>query len=232
MTNPLISKYFNNWLIKTNEFVAVQSKCVFCIHAYVFMNEHLGCMQYILHVYVKNRQSKNNRVKPGSLYQLNKSQSRCWVHLYRCKQSSCAQLAVSKLLWDLYCRNALAGNSSLSFILFVCVKFPLWPHPFSHPVPGFVHPSMGTLCQCWLHPGDCNHIRAGPNCHWGAFSPPICISPICWRSPWRAVFSIAQASKKTLMLHLISSDHSWPRMATREEERERGNELRLREAVS
>lgn len=61
--------------------------------------------------------------------------SRCQPHLYRSKQSSCAQLAVSKLLGDLYRRNALAGNSSLSFILFVCVKFPLWPHPFSHPVP-------------------------------------------------------------------------------------------------
>lgn len=140
-----------------------------------------------------------------------------WSHsrlcLYWCTHSSHAQLAVSKLLWDLYCRNALAGNSSLSFILFVCVKFPLWLHPFSHPVPGFVHPSMGALCQCWLHPGGCNHIRAGPECHRGAFSPPICISPICWRGPWRVVFSIAQASKKTLMLHLISSEHSWPRMA-------------------
>lgn len=81
----------------------------------------------------------------------------------------CAQLAVSKLLWDLYCRNALAGNSSLSFILFVCVKFPLWPHPFSHPVPGFVHPSMGALCQCWLHPGGCNHIRARARLPPGSF---------------------------------------------------------------
>jgi len=65
------------------------------------------------------------------------------VHLDRCKHFSSAQIAVGKLLWDLYCRNALAGNSSLSFILFVCVKFPLWPHPFSHLVPRFVHPSMG-----------------------------------------------------------------------------------------
>lgn len=45
-----------------------------------------------------------------------------------------------------------ASNSSLSFILFVCVKFPLCPHPFSHPVACFVHPSIPSLCQCWLHP--------------------------------------------------------------------------------
>lgn len=49
----------------------------------------------------------------------------------RCTHS-CAQLAVSKLLWDLYCRNALVGNSSLSFIFFVCIKFPTLPPIHSH----------------------------------------------------------------------------------------------------
>lgn len=94
------------------------------------------------------------------------------------------------------CWNTLAGNSSLSFILFVCVKFPLCPHPFSHPVPSFVHPSIHTLCQCWLHPGSHNHIPARllPP---GSFSPPICVSLLCWRRPCRLSLSIAQASKTT-----------------------------------
>lgn len=39
-------------------------------------------------------------------------------------------------------RQTWAGNSSLSFILFVCVKIPLCPHPFSHPVPALsIHQS-------------------------------------------------------------------------------------------
>lgn len=52
------------------------------------------------------------------------------------------QVAVSKLLWEL--RAAILQQAiPLSFILFVCVKFPLCPHPFSHPVASsFVHPSI------------------------------------------------------------------------------------------
>lgn len=167
-----------------------------------------------LHFTWKRGWSWNNCMKSSERYQAPESHPVVRGSLYWCTRS-CAQLAVSKLLWDLYCRNALVGNSSPSFIFFVCVTFPLCPHPFSHPVPRFVHPSMDALCQCWLHPGGCNHIWTGSKCHQGAFSPPICISPICWQGPWRAAFSIAQASKKkkgkktTLMLHLISPDHSW-----------------------
>lgn len=161
---------------------------------------------------LKKGQSWNNCMKLSELYQPPESHPVVRGSLYWCTHS-CAQLAVSKLLWDLYCRNALVGNSSLSFIFFVCVKFPLCPHPFLHPVSCFVHPSMDALCQCWLHPGGCNHIWTGSKCHQGAFSTPICISPICWQGPWWAVFSIAQASKKkkktTLMLHLICPDHYW-----------------------
>lgn len=69
-----------------------------------------------------------------------------------------------------------AGNSSLSFILFVCVKFPLCPHPFSHPVPCFVHPSIPSLCQCWLHPSSHNHIVAIARPR-GTSPPPKCLQP-------------------------------------------------------
>lgn len=92
------------------------------------------------------------------------------------EKSSCVLLAVSKLLVGSNCRNTLAGNSSLSFILFVCVKFPLCPHPSSHPFPSSVHPSIHTLCQYWLHPGSHNHIPAIPKRHRGAIRLPS-VSP-------------------------------------------------------
>lgn len=143
----------------------------------------------------KNGKFWNNCMKLSELYQLPKSHpvvrgsTRWGTH-------SCAQLAVSKLLWDLYCRNALVGNSSPSFIFFVCIRFPLCPHPFSHPVPRFVHPSVDAFCQCWLHPGGCNHIWTGSKCHRGAFSPPICISPICWQGPWGLCFRLHRQAKE------------------------------------
>lgn len=127
---------------------------------------------------LKRGQSRHNCMKSSKLYQRPESHSVA-KGITRWCTYSCARLAVSKLLWDLYSRNALVGNSSLSFIFFVCFKFPLCPHLFSHPVPCFVHLSVDTLCQCWLHPGGCNHIWTGSKCHRGAFSPPICISPIC-----------------------------------------------------
>lgn len=126
-----------------------------CTQDYLCVCQRFGwrntCLHFIcINVYVKTVNDQDS-VKLGNF---NKSHSCCQVQLNRCKQPSCAQLAVGKLLWDLYCRNALAGNSSLSFILFVCVKFPPWPHPFSHPVPGFVHPSTGrtlsVLTSSWL----------------------------------------------------------------------------------
>lgn len=73
-----------------------------------------------------------------------------------------AQLAESKLLWDLCSGKALAGNSSLSFILFVCVKFLLWPYPYAHPAAVLSIHQRATLCQHWLHPGGRNHIRVPP----------------------------------------------------------------------
>lgn len=99
-----------------------------------------------------------------------------------------------------------AGNSSLSFILFVCVKIPLCPHPFSHPVPCFVHPSIRSLCQCWLHPSSHNHIVAIARPQ-GTPSPPHAFArshlplPDCdllMEGPAGCLsFSIALASKNT-----------------------------------
>lgn len=103
-----------------------------------------------------------------------------------------------------------AGNSSLSFILFVCVKFPLCPHPFSHPVPCFVHPSIPSLCQCWLHPSSHNHIaaivrpRGTPPC---PQPPPLPHCDLLTESPAGCLsFSIAQASKNTN----TQPDSYWP----------------------
>lgn len=102
-----------------------------------------------------------------------------------------------------------AGNSSLSFILFVCVKFPLCPHPFSHPVPCFVHPSIPSLCQCWLHPSSHNHIAAIARPQ-GTPPPrmPTATSRfqtvICWRRAQPAACRLLlHRPAKTLILNLI-----------------------------
>lgn len=87
-----------------------------------------------------------------------------------------------------------AGNSSLSFILFVCVKIPLCPHPFSHPVPCFVHPSIRSLCQCWLHPSSHNHIVAiarpqgtpPPHTLTSSHLLPCSQAAICWQRALQA----------------------------------------------
>lgn len=159
--------------------------------ACALLNQHH--VQYLFSV--KKGQSWNNCTKSSELYQLLESHPVVTGSTRRCTHS-CSQLAVRKLLWDLYCWNALVGNSSPSFIFFVCVKFPLCPRPFSHPVFPFVHPSVDALCQCWLHPGGCNHIWTVSKCHRGAFSPLICISPICWQGPWGLCFLLHRQAKE------------------------------------
>lgn len=146
---------------------------------------------------LKKGQSWNNCMKssefPSTAWKPSSCQgggTRRWTH-------SCAQLAVTKLLWDLYCRNALVGNSSPSFIFFVCVKFPLCPHPFSHPAPRL------SIHQ-WTHYVSADFVLAaaitseqGPRNRRGAFSPPICISPICWQGPRGLCFRLHRQAKQS-----------------------------------
>lgn len=131
----------------------------------------------------------------------------------RCTHS-CAQLAVSKLLWDLFCRNALVGNSSLSFIFFVCIKFPLCP-------PSILTSSF-PLCPSisWTHFVSADFILAaaitseqGPSATGELFHLPSASPQSADRAPEGCVFyCIGKQKKPRRMLSLISpdpSDLSW-----------------------
>lgn len=79
-----------------------------------------------------------------------------WLHLWP------LTYPLSKLLWELCCRNALAHNSSPSFILFVRVNFPLWP-PSILTSSSWLCPSISGphfVSADFILPGGCNHARA------------------------------------------------------------------------
>lgn len=114
---------------------------------------------------LKKGRSWNNCMKSSERYQAPKSHPVVRGSLYWCTHS-CAQLAVSKLLWDLYCRNALVGNSSPSFIFFVCVTFPLCPPSIlassSLLCPSINGRTLSVLTSSWRLQSHLNRVQVPP----------------------------------------------------------------------
>lgn len=111
-------------------------------------------------------------------------------------------------------------NRSFLFV-FPCLRVLKPPHPrsFSHPLPGFVHPSITTLCQRRLHPRSRNHggERVGADASpLGSRSAPICICSFPSSADGRTSRSpdarrlLLHRQAKTLMPQLVSAPNYSP----------------------